>query len=89
MSRTNAVVMIDSEILGGIPLFAGTRVPVQTLADYLQKRFSIEEFLDDFPTVSAEQVQVMIDLYWHEFKLSATFREGSMPSSFSTGVSPP
>jgi uncharacterized protein (DUF433 family) len=44
------------EILGGTPVFSGTRVPVQTLIDYLQAGDSIDEFLKDFPTVKKEQV---------------------------------
>jgi uncharacterized protein (DUF433 family) len=43
------------EILGGTPVFVGTRVPVQTLLVYLEKGETIEEFLDNFPTVSREQ----------------------------------
>lgn len=44
------------EILGGTPVFVGTRVPVQTLIDYLQAGDSIDDFLNDFPTVTREQV---------------------------------
>ena len=44
------------EVMGGIPVFTGTRVPVETLLDYLAAGDSIHEFLDDFPTVSREQV---------------------------------
>ena len=42
--------------MGGTPVFAGTRVPVETLMDYLEAGDSIHEFLSDFPTVSREQV---------------------------------
>ncbi|MCS6842406.1 MAG: DUF433 domain-containing protein [Roseiflexus sp.] len=45
----------DHEILGGTPVFAGTRVPVQTLLDYLEGGHSLQEFLDDFPTVKRDQ----------------------------------
>ena len=45
----------DPEILGGVPVFVGTRVPFQTLMDYLEEGQSLEEFLADFPTVSQEQ----------------------------------
>lgn len=44
------------EVMGGTAVFAGTRVPVETLMDYLEAGDSIREFLDDFPTVSREQV---------------------------------
>ena len=46
----------SKNILGGTPVFAGTRVPFQGLIDYLEAGDSIETFLDDFPTVSREQV---------------------------------
>jgi uncharacterized protein (DUF433 family) len=42
------------DILGGTPVFAGTRVPVQTLFDYLEEGDTLDEFLDDFPSVSRE-----------------------------------
>lgn len=44
----------SEDILGGTPVFAGTRVPVQTLFDYLEGGDSLDEFLDDFPAVSRE-----------------------------------
>ena len=44
----------SNEVLGGTPVFADTRVPVQTLIDYLKAGQSIEEFLDDFPTVDRD-----------------------------------
>ena len=46
----------SAEILSGTPVFYGTRVPVQTLVDYLTTGETIDEFLDEFPTVSREQV---------------------------------
>lgn len=55
------VVVVDKEILGGIPVFARTRVPVQTLIDYLEKGYPLEEFLDDFPTVTIEQAQAVLE----------------------------
>jgi uncharacterized protein (DUF433 family) len=44
----------SDDILGGTPVFAGTRVPVQTLFDYLEEGDTIDEFLDDFPAVTRE-----------------------------------
>ena len=44
----------SENILGGTPVFGGTRVPVQTLFDYLEEGDSLDEFLDDFPAVSRE-----------------------------------
>jgi uncharacterized protein (DUF433 family) len=46
------LVTIDPEILGGTPVFKNTRVPVKTLFEYLQKNYSLEEFLDSFPSVT-------------------------------------
>ena len=50
------VVSCNPEIMGGAPVFAGTRVPVQTLLDYLEAGDSIDEFLEGFPTVTRQQV---------------------------------
>jgi uncharacterized protein (DUF433 family) len=50
------------DILGGTPVFAGTRVPVQTLIDYLEGGHSLEEFLDDFPTVDRYQAIGVLEL---------------------------
>jgi len=49
------------EILGGTPVFSGTRVAVQTLIEYLEGGQSIDEFLDGFPTVSREQVIAFLE----------------------------
>jgi uncharacterized protein (DUF433 family) len=51
----------SEDILGGIPVFYGTRVPVRNLTDYLAAGDSIEDFLDDFPTVSREQVLLFLE----------------------------
>ena len=45
----------DPEILGGTPVFVGTRVPFQTLLDYLEGGETLDEFLENFPTVTREQ----------------------------------
>jgi uncharacterized protein (DUF433 family) len=49
------LVVSDPEIMGGTPCFSGTRVPIQTFVDYLEGGDTIDDFLDDFPTVSREQ----------------------------------
>ncbi|HEX6097579.1 MAG TPA: DUF433 domain-containing protein [Thermoanaerobaculia bacterium] len=49
------IVHSDPEIVSGTPVFVGTRVPVQALLDYLEGGETIDEFLDDFPSVSREQ----------------------------------
>jgi len=55
MNSTNSVVHSDPEILGGTPVFVGTRVPLRNLVDYLERGHSLNEFLDAFPSVSREQ----------------------------------
>jgi uncharacterized protein (DUF433 family) len=51
---------IDPETMGGTPVFTGTRIPVQTLFDYIEGGDDLNEFLDDFPTVSKETaIQVL------------------------------
>jgi uncharacterized protein (DUF433 family) len=55
------IVHSNPEILGGTPVFVGTRVPVQTLLVYLEKGETIEEFLDNFPTVSREQAVAFLE----------------------------
>lgn len=50
------VIISTPEIMGGTPVFLGTRVPVQTLLDYLKAGESTDDFLEGFPTVSREQV---------------------------------
>jgi uncharacterized protein (DUF433 family) len=52
--KKTSVVRSDPEILGGVPVFVGTRVPVQALIDYIEGGHSLKEFLDDFPTVTRE-----------------------------------
>lgn len=51
----------SKEVLGGTPVFPGTRVPVQTLIDYLEAGDAIDKFLEDFPTVSKEQVVELLE----------------------------
>lgn len=58
----SSVVHSDPNILGGTPVFVGTRVPVQTLFDYLEAGDPLDRFLDQFPTVSREQALAALDL---------------------------
>ena len=51
----------NENILGGIPVFTGTRVPVTTLFDYLKANHPLDDFLNDFPTVGRRQVQQIIE----------------------------
>jgi uncharacterized protein (DUF433 family) len=55
MVKEAFVVQSDREILGGTPVFRGTRVPLRNLIDYLEKGYGLDEFLDAFPTVSRKQ----------------------------------
>ena len=55
------VIQISRDILGGTPVFKATRVPVETFFDYIQGQESIDVFLDDFPTVSKEQVLILLE----------------------------
>lgn len=55
------VVTVDQDIMSGIPVFTGTRVPVQNLIDYLEEGDSIDDFLEGFPSVSREQVCAFLD----------------------------
>ena len=56
------IITIDEEILGGQPVFRGTRVPVESLFDHLEAGVPLDEFLDDFPTVSKEQAIALLDV---------------------------
>jgi uncharacterized protein (DUF433 family) len=59
--KRDSVVTVDQEIMSGTPCFAGTRVPARTLIDYLESGDSLEEFLEDFPTVSREQAVALLE----------------------------
>ncbi len=54
-------ITVDPEILGGTPVFAGTRVPVKTLFDYLEDDYTLEEFLECFPTVTRQMAVQMLE----------------------------
>ncbi len=60
--KLREIITVDNEILGGQPVFAGTRVPVESLFDHLEAGVSLDEFLDDFPTVSKEQAIALLDI---------------------------
>ena len=59
--RSDDLITIDPEILGGAPVFKGTRVPVKTLFEYLDNDYSVEEFLECFPSVSRELVRRVLE----------------------------
>jgi len=56
------VITSDPEVQGGAIVFAGTRVPLKNLIDYLEAGDSLEEFLDDFPSVTREQAVAALEL---------------------------
>ena len=62
MPPEERVIQSSSSIMGGTPVFAGTRVPVQTLLDYLEGGDRLGDFLEDFPTVRREQAIAFLEL---------------------------
>jgi uncharacterized protein (DUF433 family) len=60
-TELSTIIHSDPEILGGTPVFVGTRVPFQALIDYLEGGHPLAEFLDDFPSVSREQAVAALD----------------------------
>ena len=61
MLKDSLIISASPKIMGGRPVFTGTRVPVQTLLDYLKAGESIDDFLDGFPTVTREQVIALVE----------------------------
>ena len=62
MAALDTIVQIDPEILGGTAVFRGTRVPLKNLLDYLAAGDTLDQFLDDFPTVKREQAVAALEL---------------------------
>ena len=58
----DTVIQCSKGILGGTPVFRGTRVPVKTLIDYLKAGDDVDDFLSDFPTVTREQTSMLLQL---------------------------
>jgi uncharacterized protein (DUF433 family) len=61
MKRNEPVVHSDPQIMGGTPVFVGTRVPLATLLDYLEEGQPMSEFLEDFPTVTRDQAVAVLE----------------------------
>jgi uncharacterized protein (DUF433 family) len=61
MPSLKKIIHSDPDVLGGTPVFVGTRVPVRTMLDYLSAGDTLEEFLDHFPTVTREQAVAVLD----------------------------
>jgi len=62
MQTIRELITVDEDILGGQPVFTGTRVPVETLFVHLEKGITLDEFLEDFPTVSREQAVALLEV---------------------------
>lgn len=62
MKNVKDLITIDPETLGGQPVFKGTRVPIETLFDHLEEGVSLDEFLDDFDTVSRDQAIAVMEI---------------------------
>jgi uncharacterized protein (DUF433 family) len=62
MSHVNDIIAVNPEILGGQPVFKGTRVPVESLFDYLESGETLDSFLDNFPTVTRVQAMAVIEI---------------------------
>ena len=58
----NEIITVDEDILGGQPVFRGTHVPVESLFDHPEAGVPLDEFLDDFPTVSKEKAIALLDV---------------------------
>ena len=71
MAKQPKVIHSDPDILGGTPVFVGTRVPVQNLIDCLEAGDSLEEFLDSFPTVTREQAVAALEIAREALESSA------------------
>ena len=59
--KKSSAVKIDPEIMSGTPCFAGTRVPARTLIDYIEGGDSLDDFLEDFPTVTRKQAIAFLE----------------------------
>ena len=70
--RRQDIVSEDPEILGGAAVFVGTRVPVQNLLDYLRGGDTLDQFLQDFPSVRREQAEAALDLAKEALTTGAT-----------------
>ena len=62
MDSIKDIISIDSQILGGQPVFKGTRVPIESLFSHLEKGISLDDFLGDFPSVTKEQAVKVLEI---------------------------
>jgi uncharacterized protein (DUF433 family) len=59
--NSNEIITVDQDILGGTPVFKGTRVPVKTLFEYLENNYTLDEFLECFPSVTREMARRLLE----------------------------
>lgn len=72
-----SVINVDKEILGGTPVFMGTRVPIQAFLDHVRGDYTVEEFLEQFPSVRREQVD---QLLWEASAYLRAFTSDPQPT---------
>jgi uncharacterized protein (DUF433 family) len=61
MVNANDLITVDPDVLGGTPVFKGTRVPVKTLFEYLEGNYTLDEFLECFPSVTRQMACQLLD----------------------------
>jgi uncharacterized protein (DUF433 family) len=81
MDAPSAIFQSDPDILGGSPVFVGTRVPVQTLLDYLKAGDTLEDFLDDFPSVTRAQAVGMVQFAIQSLEPQLRQAAGDLPQA--------
>ena len=59
--NASELITVDPEILGGVPVFKGTRVPIKSLFEYLEDNYTLEQFVECFPSVTVEQVHRLLE----------------------------
>ena len=59
--KVSELIVTDPEVLGGVPVFKGTRVPIKSLFEYLENNYTLEEFLECFPTVTRDQARHLLE----------------------------
>ncbi len=73
ITQESLPIIIDPDIMSGAPVFAGTRVPVRTLFDYLSDGCTVAEFLDNFPTVSSEAAFKLLEYAASRVTIKASY----------------
>jgi len=76
-SKQSDIVSVSPDVLGGTPVFVGTRVPIKNLFDYLKGGEPLDEFLEDFPSVSREAVERLLDVAHHQLGSGDTPNEAA------------